>query len=166
MADRSTRILGIDGLRALAVLAVIAFHANLSWARGGFLGVDAFFVISGFVITRSLLDEDRRRGAIDLARFWSRRVARLLPALLLVVSVVAAYACLRPIGGLQAFREDAVAALLYVSNWHFLAKGTGYFAATADPSLLQHTWSLAVEEQFYLVWPLAVVWALRRSQPR
>jgi len=162
----STRIAGLDGLRGLAVLAVVAFHAGLTWARGGFLGVDTFFVLSGFVITRSLLDEDRRRGAVDLARFWSRRLARLLPALLLVVVAVAADAGLRPIDGLRAFRADAVAALLYVSNWHFLARGQGYFATTAAPSLLQHTWSLAVEEQFYLVWPVALTLALRSRRPR
>jgi len=145
---------------------VVAFHADLAWARGGFLGVDAFFVLSGFVITRSLLDEDRRRGAIDLVRFWSRRLARLLPALLLLVAAVAVYAFVRRIDGLQAFRADAVAALLYVSNWRFLARGEGYFATTAAPSLLQHTWSLAVEEQFYLVWPVAVAFALRCRRDR
>jgi len=160
------RIPALDGLRALAVLAVIAFHADLTWARGGFLGVDAFFVLSGFVITRTMLDEHRRRGAVDLARFWSRRLARLLPALILVVVGLAGYLLLVRRTPPESFRADSVAALLYVSNWRFLAAGDGYFASTADPSLLQHTWSLAIEEQFYVVWPLVVVGALRRARPR
>ena len=162
----AARILGLDGLRALAVLAVIAFHADLAWARGGFLGVDAFFVISGFVITRSMLDEHRREGALDLARFWSRRLARLLPALLLLVGVLTAYVCVRRVDDLPDFRGDAISALLYVSNWRFWAGGDGYFASTHGPSLLQHTWSLAVEEQFYLVWPLVAALAFRRGRPR
>jgi peptidoglycan/LPS O-acetylase OafA/YrhL len=160
------RIPALDGIRALAVLAVLAFHAHLRWAPGGFLGVDTFFVLSGFVITRTMLDEHSRRGTLDLARFWSRRLARLLPALLLVVAVVAAFAAGRDGSMRAAFRADAVSALLYVSNWRFLAQGSGYFAATAEPSLLQHTWSLAVEEQFYLAWPMAVALALRARRPR
>ena len=157
---------GLDGVRGLAVIVVLLFHGGVSWAKGGFLGVDAFFVLSGLLITSLLLDETRRTGAVDLAHFWSRRARRLLPALLLVVAAAGLYgAVLAPRGSLDGLRRDAIATLFYVSNWRFIQAGANYFESTAAPSVLRHTWSLAIEEQFYLVWPL-VVWAVARVVPR
>jgi peptidoglycan/LPS O-acetylase OafA/YrhL len=157
----------LDGLRALAVLAVLLFHGGVAAARGGFLGVDAFFVLSGYLITSLLLAEHARTGRIALGAFWGRRARRLLPALLVLVVAVAAAgrATLGP-EDLGTLRGDAAAALLYVANWRMIAHGTGYFDATATPSLLQHTWSLGIEEQFYLLWPLALVAVLHgRRRP-
>ncbi|MFI6074218.1 acyltransferase family protein [Actinoplanes sp. NPDC051343] len=157
----------LDGIRALAVAAVVLFHAGVAGISGGFLGVDVFFVLSGFLITSLLLNEHRSRGRIDLRRFWLRRARRLLPALLavLLATVIAAHFRWQGDGdALRLLRTDAYAALAYVANWRMIFRGTGYVAATAAPSPLQHTWSLGIEEQFYLVWPLlvAAVLLLRR----
>lgn len=148
----------LDGVRGLAVMAVLAFHGGMSWARGGFLGVDAFFVLSGYLITSLLLAEWEETGRISLGRFWGRRARRLLPALLLMVAVVALGArTLLPPEEVRLLRGDGVAALLYVANWRMILRGGDYFAQTASPSPLVHTWSLGIEEQFYLVWPLVMV---------
>jgi len=148
----------LDGLRAVAVLAVMAFHAGVSWLPGGFLGVDVFFVLSGFLITSLLLEELGTTGRISLGQFWARRARRLLPALLLVLAGTAAYAALfASPESLAGIRSDAAATLGYVANWHFIANQASYFARTGDPSPLAHTWSLAIEEQFYLVWPVVVL---------
>ncbi|MGK5682150.1 acyltransferase family protein [Actinoplanes sp. URMC 104] len=148
----------IDGVRALAVTAVVLFHGGVAAAGGGFLGVDAFFVVSGFLITSLLLAEHRDTGRIDLPAFWARRARRLLPALLvLLAAVLAAGHWLLAPEELPALRLDAFAALAYVANWRMADRGGGYFAGTAAPSPLQHTWSLGIEEQFYLLWPLIVV---------
>jgi peptidoglycan/LPS O-acetylase OafA/YrhL len=156
----------LDGVRALAVLAVLLFHGGVGALRGGFLGVDAFFVLSGYLITALLLAEHARTGRIGLAAFWGRRARRLLPALLVVVVVVAGAArLLLDPADLAALRADAVAALLYVANWRMVFRGSDYFAQTASPSLLQHTWSLGIEEQFYLLWPLLLVLLLRGRRP-
>ena len=159
----------LDGVRALAVVAVLLFHGGVAAARGGFLGVDAFFVLSGYLITSLLLAEHARTGTIALTAFWGRRARRLLPALLVLVAftAVAGHATLAP-DELARLRGDALAALLYVANWRMIAHGTGYFDTTAAPSLLQHTWSLAIEEQFYLLWPLVLLLVLggrRRPLP-
>jgi peptidoglycan/LPS O-acetylase OafA/YrhL len=147
----------LDGIRALAVTAVVLFHAGLPAVAGGFLGVDAFFVLSGFLITSLLLDERLRHGRIDLGRFWLRRARRLLPASLAVlVAVAVAARLLLDETAVGLLRTDAYAALAYVANWRMIFRDTGYVAATAAPSPLQHTWSLAIEEQFYLLWPLVV----------
>ena len=156
----------LDGLRALAVLGVLLYHAGVSWAPGGFLGVDAFFVLSGFLITSLLVDEWRTRGRIDFGAFWARRARRLLPALLLVVIAVGAYAVFvaRP-DELERIRGDELGSLLYVANWRQLFESS-YFAKLATPSPLLHTWSLGIEEQWYLVWPLALVLMLRVTAGR
>lgn len=147
----------LDGLRALAVASVFAYHAGVPWARGGFLGVDVFFVISGFLITALLLAEWRRDEWLDVVAFWKRRALRLLPALL--VLLVAVWALVPLLAPEQAgrLRGDVRAALAYVSNWRLIFENQSYFEAAGRPPLLQHLWSLAVEEQFYLVWPL-VLW--------
>ena len=152
----------LDGLRAVAVGAVIAYHFGNGWARGGFLGVDAFFVLSGFLITSLLLNEwDRRRG-INLPRFWARRARRLLPALFVVLGAIALYAvALAPGYQLHTLRSDGIASLFYFANWHFVLSGQSYFALFSLPSPMRHLWSLAIEEQFYLVWPLVVLACLR-----
>ncbi len=152
----------LDGLRALAVAAVLLFHGG-AFLSGGFLGVDAFFVLSGFLITSLLLAERRRTGRIRLAAFWGRRARRLLPALLavLVVTVVGARYLL-PADDPLRLRWDALSALSYVANWRMIYQGGGYFDQTAPPSALQHTWSLGIEEQFYLLWPLLLLAIPRR----
>ncbi len=148
----------LDGLRAVAVAGVLLFHGGVTWLPGGFLGVDAFFVLSGFLITSLLLAERARYGRIRLGAFWLRRARRLLPALLLVlVVVVVAYRAVLPAVELALLRGDALAALGYVANWRMIYRGGDYFTQTAAPSPLQHTWSLGIEEQFYLIWPLVVV---------
>src|SRR5215469_9867848 len=148
----------LDGVRALAVAAVVLFHAGVPGLTGGFLGVDAFFVLSGFLITSLLLAEHTRRGRIGLAAFWGRRARRLLPALLvMLVAVVLTGRYLLPAVEVRLLRGDALAALGYVANWRMIYRGSDYFAQTSAPSPLQHTWSLGIEEQFYLIWPLVVV---------
>jgi peptidoglycan/LPS O-acetylase OafA/YrhL len=156
----------LDGLRALAVGAVVAYHLGWHDARGGYLGVDAFFVLSGFLITSLLLNERRHRHTIRLRQFWSRRARRLLPAVLTLVAVVTVYVGTRvPSYQLGQLRGDALAGIFYVANWHFITNGVSYFAITTGPSPFQHLWSLAIEEQFYALWPLvvaAVFWRARR----
>ena len=160
----------LSGLRGVAVIGVVAYHLQLGWARGGYLGVDLFFVLSGFLITTLLLEEWVRAGRIDLAAFWGRRARRLLPALFLVVVALAAYLVVNGVWGgpganglvdLPGVRGDAISTLLYVNNWHSIFVHQSYFAQFSTPSPLQHTWSLAIEEQFYLVWPLVLVVLLR-----
>jgi peptidoglycan/LPS O-acetylase OafA/YrhL len=151
----------LDGLRALAVLGVMAYHSGIPWLVAGFLGVDSFFVLSGFLITSLLISEWQRLRTIRLGAFWARRARRLLPALLLLLVFVALYAAyVAPPGTYPGLRLDALSTLFYVANWHFILVGSNYFNQTGRPSLLTHTWSLAVEEQFYLVWPPVVLGVL------
>jgi peptidoglycan/LPS O-acetylase OafA/YrhL len=145
----------LDGLRGVAVAAVVAFH--LERLPGGFLGVDLFFVLSGFLITSLLLVESEGRGAIDLGRFWSRRARRLLPALFLLLGGLALLVAVKRLGLSPGFRGDALSTLGYVANWHAMAREIGYWDLFAQPSPLDHMWSLAIEEQFYLLWPPLVL---------
>ena len=148
---------GIDGLRALAVVAVILYHAQLAWIPGGFLGVEVFFVVSGFLITSLLLSEVRNDGSVALGNFWVRRARRLLPALFLVLAVTSVLALLLAPGEVASLRGDVLAALVYLTNWDFIIASKSYFEVMGRPPLVQHLWSLAVEEQFYVFWPLIFI---------
>jgi peptidoglycan/LPS O-acetylase OafA/YrhL len=154
-------------MRAAAIMAVLLFHGGVAWLPGGFLGVDAFFVLSGYLITTLLLKEWQSTNGLDLVAFWARRARRLLPALiLLVVAVTVLSSFVLPPDEVRSARGDALAALGYVANWRMILRGTDYFTQTAVPSPLQHTWSLGIEEQFYLLWPVVALVVLRRSPPR
>ena len=157
---------GLDGLRAVAVLAVVLYHLNVGWASGGLLGVGVFFVLSGYLITDLLLAEREREGAIALGRFWLRRARRLLPALWVMLVVVTLWIAFLDPAQLAGLRGALVAALLYFSNWWYAFQHVSYFASFGAPSPLGHLWSLAVEEQFYLVWPLLLILATRFVQRR
>jgi peptidoglycan/LPS O-acetylase OafA/YrhL len=154
---RSKGIPALDGIRAVAVALVLAEHGGVPGVSGGFLGVDIFFVLSGFLITSLLLDELANRGRIALADFWIRRARRLLPALIVMVLAVVAARSFFPSEAVAALRDDAVAAFFWMANWAFVAQQTDYFSQGSPPSPLQHTWSLGVEEQYYLLWPLLVI---------
>ncbi len=160
MPPRQTRHLrlpympGLDGLRAVAVLAVMAYHANLPLSDGGFLGVEVFFVLSGYLITSLLLLDWLDDGRLNYGNFWLRRARRLLPALWLLLLLVPVLARLVAPDALYRLREDVPAALAYVTNWVYILRKISYFEQFGRPPLLRHLWSLAVEEQFYLTWPL------------
>jgi peptidoglycan/LPS O-acetylase OafA/YrhL len=163
MGARGLRYMpALDGLRACAVLAVMLYHADVAWVRGGYFGVDAFFVLSGFLITSLLLGEWNATGRINLRAFWARRARRLLPALAVVVLAVVLYAARAAMPPeLHQLRRDGLSTMFYVANWNQIVSHQSYFQQLAAPSLLRHTWSLAIEEQFYLCWPLAVFVLLR-----
>src|SRR3954447_24732219 len=156
----------IEGLRAVAIGAVLLCHAGLSFAAGGYVGVDVFFVLSGFLIPRPLLAEVPRPGSVSLPRFYARRVKRLLPlsALLLATVAVLSLILFSPVRAGEV-AADIVSCATYTANWHFAAQSVDYFAQGVEPSPVQHLWSLAIEEQFYLVWPallLGLTWFQRR----
>ena len=159
---------GLDGLRALAIIGVLLYHAGIHWMPGGFLGVDLFFVISGFLITSLLIAEVERTAKVSLAGFYRRRARRLLPALGAVLLATAAGLALFWRGDLARFKGDLVASMTYVANWWFVVRHQSYFQASGRPSPFQQLWSLGVEEQFYLVWPVvaAIVLAGRTSVRR
>ncbi len=161
------RLAPLDGVRAFAVLTVLLYHFGVSWVGGGLLGVDVFFVLSGFLITALLCTESTRTGTIRLGRFWGRRARRLLPALFVLLIGVALYAHFYAGSvNLSSLRGDALSTLAYVANWRFIFSNQGYFALSAAQSPLLHTWSLAVEEQYYLIWPLVALVVLRLRGPR
>jgi peptidoglycan/LPS O-acetylase OafA/YrhL len=147
---------GLDGLRAIAVMAVLLYHADLTWIPGGFLGVEVFFVISGYLITALLLAEWHQKGRISLKDFWLRRARRLLPALYVLLVVTLTFAVVFLPGEVAELRADVIAAVGYVTNWFLILGQQSYFESVGRPSLLQHLWSLAVEEQFYLIWPIVL----------
>ena len=154
-ANAMSHLDGLDGLRALAIIAVVAYHLDPTWLPGGFLGVDAFFVVSGFLITSLLQREASTRGSIDLKRFWVRRARRLLPALAVCVTVSILVARLVHRDLLVHLPRQVAGALTFSTNWIEIGAGSSYFDQTS-PQLFMNFWSLAVEEQFYLLWPLAV----------
>ncbi len=157
---------GLDGLRAIAVLAVIAYHLNFPWAKGGLLGVGVFFVLSGYLITDLLVAEYRRDSGIKLRQFWIRRARRLLPALFVMLFVVLGWVTLFDRGELTSMRSDLLPAIFYVSNWWFIFHHVSYFAKFGPPSPLGHLWSLAIEEQFYLIWPFFVLAGMKWIKKR
>lgn len=152
----------IDGLRAIAVTAVIFYHLGFAWIPGGFLGVDLFFVISGYVITRLLLDSISRSGGLDLRGFYKARARRLLPPLIFMIVVTAFYISIWAQDSVKRFLTDTPFSLTGVMNWWLVFKQQDYFEAIGRPPLLQHTWSLAVESQFYLIWPVLLLLILKR----
>lgn len=175
MTDRRTRSAlrhepGLDGIRAVAVAMAVLTHAGFAWAPGGFVGVSLFFTLSGYLITTLLLTAEP--GRAGLGRFWVRRFRRLLPPLVVVVAATLVLATITDLGpSLSSVRADALASLAYVANWHFLASGQSYEAIFTAPTPLRHLWSLAIEEQFYVFFPLVVLglrttgWGRRRLAP-
>lgn len=164
---KSRYIPALDGLRTLAVVAVVLYHLNLTWAQGGLLGVTIFFVLSGYLITRLLLNEIAKTGRIDLKNFWIRRIRRLFPAVVTVVVVTCALCTVFNHVMLTKMRPDILPSLLFFNNWWQIMQDVSYFNALGDPSPLTHFWSLAIEEQFYLIWPpllLAMV-SVHMSKP-
>jgi len=160
-APRLRRMPGIDGLRAIAVAGVFLYHAGVGWMPGGFFGVDVFFVISGYLITSLLIAELDASGTVRLRRFWAGRARRQLPALLLLLAVWLLVGATLERGKLVELRGDALASIFYVANWRFIFEHESYFAQFGRPPLLRHMWSLAVEEQFYLIWPPLFLLAAR-----
>ena len=157
---------GLDGLRALAVAGVVAYHLGATWAPGGLMGVGIFFTLSGFLITGILLRTWQARGSFDLGQFWLRRARRLVPALIAVVAVtLGVTAIVAPQDGMTRLRES-VAGLLYASNWTTIAAGDSYFDRFEGPGPLDHLWSLAIEEQFYVLWPLVLLGLLALTRRR
>ncbi|MDR3648667.1 MAG: acyltransferase, partial [Acidimicrobiales bacterium] len=161
-APNLSYIPALDGIRGVAIIVIMGYHGGVFLTSGGFYSLDTFFALSGFLITSLLISEWQRSSTIRLGRFWARRARRLLPALLVMLLGIAVFAAfLVPAGTYPTLRGDAFSALFYFANWHFIANGSNYFNQTALTSPLTHTWSLAVEEQFYLVWPLIVLGLFR-----
>ncbi|MCY7781608.1 acyltransferase family protein [Bacillus sp. S20C3] len=148
---------GLDGLRAFAVLSVIAYHLNFNWANGGFIGVDLFFVLSGYLITSILLPAHGNDISLDFRDFWVRRIRRLLPAAYLMIFSAVIWIVLFDRELLHTVRGDAISSLFYMSNWWFIFHKLSYFDSFGSPSPLKNLWSLAIEEQFYIVWPIFLV---------
>src|ERR671921_764324 len=157
---------GLDGLRAIAVIAVIAYHLDPDLIPGGLLGVGVFFTLSGYLITDLLLGQREATGSLKLGDFWMRRARRLLPALFLMLAVVVAWVTLLDRSQLTSLRGDVLAAVAYVSNWWNIVREASYFARFGPPPPLEHLWSLAVEEQFYLIWPWLLWLGLRLTRKR
>lgn len=162
----STHIPAIDGLRAIAVISVVLYHLGISWIPGGFLGVDLFFVISGYVITRLILDSIESANGLDLKEFYAARVRRLFPGLVVLLIVTSIAIALFAPDAIRRFINDVPFVLTGTNNWHLVALNQDYFQAIGRPPLLQHTWSLAVEFQFYLIWPIILLFVWRRFGKR
>jgi peptidoglycan/LPS O-acetylase OafA/YrhL len=165
VGDHLTYMPALDGVRAVSILGIMANHGGFAWAGGGVISVNVFFVLSGFLITMLLMKEWTRAGTIRLRAFWARRARRLLPALFVLLGAIGVYALLfAPSGTLESLRADGFSTLFYFSNWHQIIAGQSYFNQVSSPSPLLHTWTLAIEEQFYLVWPIVVVVVLKLSK--
>ena len=152
---------GLDGLRAVAIIGVLLYHAGIDWMPGGFLGVDVFFVISGFLITSLILEEYDRSGRVNFTKFYLGRARRLLPAVAVLLIAVGLAVLIVYQDALSAFREDALATVFYVNNWWYIFVDQSYFESVGRPPLLKHLWSLSVEEQFYLIWPVFALLLVR-----
>lgn len=157
---------GLDGLRALSVLAVIAYHQNFPWAQGGFLGVGIFFTLSGYLITDQLMFQWLSTGRFDLKDFWLRRVRRLMPAMLFMLAIVCLWLSLSDRARLGALRGDLISVILYFNNWWLIFHHVSYFQSFGPPSPIGHLWSLAIEEQFYLLWPVILAILLSFTSKR
>ena len=155
----------LDGIRAVSILGIMANHGGFAWADGGVISVNVFFVLSGFLITMLLMKEWVRSGTIRLRAFWARRARRLLPALFVLLGAIGLYLVwFAPDGTQTAVRGDGLATLFYVANWHEILTGQSYFAQVSAASPLLHTWTLAIEEQFYVVWPILVIAILKLTR--
>ncbi|MEK4418607.1 acyltransferase family protein [Bacillus sp. FSL K6-0268] len=162
----SRYMVGLDSLRGLAIMAVILYHINFNWMPGGFLGVTVFFVLSGYLITDILVTEWRKNKRIDLKKFWFSRARRLLPGMLVMLVITFAWIAIFHSSLLETMRDDSLAALFYVSNWWYIYHKLSYFDNFNQPSPLNHFWSLAVEEQFYVVWPFIISLGLYYTKKR
>lgn len=156
----------LDGLRALALIAVVTYHFRSEWAPAGLLGVTMFFVLSGYLITGLLITEWNRTRAIDLKTFWIKRIRRLVPAIIFVLLVMTTATALFNAALLTKMRDDILSSLFFFNNWWQIAKGTSYFDQIGQPSPLTHFWSLAIEEQFYILWPVLLLIAFRAKTPK
>jgi len=152
---------GLDGLRALSVLAVIAYHLNLKWAQGGLIGVGIFFVISGYLITDQIIQEWNKDRQFDLLNFWVRRLRRLMPAMIAMLIFIAMWLIMTDPSRLKVFSGDFISSLLYVNNWWLIFHEVSYFESFGPASPIGHLWSLSIEEQFYLIWPVILLLGLR-----
>jgi peptidoglycan/LPS O-acetylase OafA/YrhL len=157
---------GLDGLRAIAVLAVIVFHLGFGWAPGGLLGVGIFFTLSGYLITDILLSQLNQRGRIDFLRFWAARARRLLPALFVMLAIVTAWVTIIGPAQPDQFRKAVLSAVFYVNNWEQIFANVSYFARFAPEGPLNHLWSLSVEEQFYIFWPFLLLLGVKLVHER
>ncbi|HEY3553218.1 MAG TPA: acyltransferase, partial [Solirubrobacterales bacterium] len=157
---------GLDGLRAIAVLAVILFHLGFDWAPGGLLGVGIFFTLSGYLITDILLSQLNRQGKIDFLRFWGARARRLLPALFVMLAIVTAWVTLFGPAQPDQFRKAVLSSVFYVNNWEQILANVSYFARFAPEGPLNHIWSLSVEEQFYIFWPFLLLLGVKLVHER
>ena len=155
----------LDGIRGVAMLGILGVHGGVYLTAGGFFFLDSFFALSGFLITSLLIVEWRKSSTIKLGAFWARRARRLLPGLFfMLLGVALLYGVFVQAGTYPTLRGDALSALFYFANWHYIASGSDYFHMTGLTSPLIHTWSLAVEEQFYLVWPLVVLGVMKLTR--
>lgn len=157
---------GIDGLRALSVIAVIAYHLDLNWAPGGLIGVGIFFVLSGYLITDQIIQRWKQDRRFDLKDFWIRRARRLLPAMFVMLFVTAMWLLLFDRSRLAALQGDFLSSTLYFNNWWLIFHDVSYFESFGPPSPIGHLWSLAIEEQFYFIWPLVIIVGLRLAPQR
>ena len=160
-AQSTRHISSIDGLRAIAVTAVVLYHLGISWIPGGFLGVDLFFVISGYVITRLILDSINQSSALDLRAFYAARIRRIFPGFIFMVICTIIFIGVWAPEAIKRFLSDLPYALTGTINWLLVARNQDYFETIGRPPLLQHTWSLAVELQFYLIWPIILLTVLK-----
>lgn len=157
---------GIDGLRALSVLAVIAYHLNLNWAEGGLLGVGIFFVISGYLITDQIITQWERHRRLNLLDFWVRRARRLLPAMIVMLFVVALWLLIIEPSRLYGLKGDFMSSLFYLNNWWLIFHNVSYFESFGPPSPIGHLWSLSIEGQFYILWPIVLIIVMKIARRR
>ncbi|WP_425339590.1 acyltransferase family protein [Paenibacillus etheri] len=157
---------GIDGLRALSVLAVIAYHLNLNWAEGGLLGVGIFFVISGYLITDQIISQWERHRRLNLLDFWVRRLRRLLPAMVVMLFVVAIWLLIIEPSRLFGLKGDFISSLFYFNNWWLIFHNVSYFESFGPPSPIGHLWSLSIEGQFYILWPIVLIIVMKIARRR